>query len=216
MSWPSLYYWHNFKLLLVFLFYEELYLPQSRTHFFIIENTMKKMRYMFIIAVQGYYEITTSLSTSTPWIRTIIRRQQIRFFRLRMKLQYRLKCSPYFEYIWRGVFHNHPATTVKISRPCLYFLISYDYHRHRHTHTHITFCLYVYTVCTLTSRAMWRDAMWKEFYVEYCRMSGTELFPLKVPSLRRLVLLIRVVFKMTMRISIEHLWHVAERTAGKY
>jgi len=84
----------------------------------------------------GYYEITTSLSISNPWITKIIRRQRIGYYRLRMKLQYRTKCSPYFEYIWRGVSYNHPATTVKISRSCLYFLISYGYHTHTHTHTH--------------------------------------------------------------------------------
>ena len=58
--------------------------------FFIIANEMKKKRY--IIAVEGKYEITTSLSISTPRIRKIIRRQRIGYYRLRMKLKYRTKC----------------------------------------------------------------------------------------------------------------------------
>ena len=56
--------------------------------------------------------------------------------------------------------------------------------------------------------------MCKEFYVECCRMSDTASLSLKAPSL--LVLVIRAVFKTMMRISMEDLWCVTDRIAGKY
>ena len=60
------------------------------------------------------------------------------------------------------------------------------------------------------------DELQCERNVECCRVSDLALLTLKVPSLRLLVLLIRAVFKTTMRISTEHLWCVTEGIAEKY
>jgi len=87
-------------------------------------------------------------------------------------------------------------------------------HTNTHTHTHTTFCHYTLH----TKLAMLCDELpcERNFMSSASVRQTQHCFLWRSPTLRLLVLLITVVFKTTMRISMEHLCCVIERVAGKY